>query len=146
MKKLSLLSIAFFLFVNIIHSQKPKTWIISDGTKETLQFDNEKGHLGDPDDISAVAGYLLMSNMFDTRAIVLGSTHHKELKNTPNTKQWAEGYFAKAYAKDLPQLNKKIGGYQEQINYIQSSIKETAEVYNPERTYNSLKEYASVQA
>ena len=134
-----------WLGVSTALAQKPKVWIISDGTRETLKFDNKKGHLGDPDDISALAGYLLMSNMFDTRGIVMGSTHHKELKFTPEEKPWFDEHFGGAYAKDLPQLNRNIGGYQEKIPFIESSIKKTGEVYQPDNTYHTLKGYESVQ-
>ncbi|WP_242121703.1 family 43 glycosylhydrolase [Aestuariivivens sediminicola] len=147
---LSFKSSKIFLIIALVCfelvAQKPKVWIISDVTKETLSFDNKKGHLGDPDDVSAIAGYLLMSNMFDTKAIVVGSAHHKELKYTPNSKEWADHFFGKAYKKDLPNLNKNIGGYQEKIPFIESSIKETAEIYKPKKKYRNLKKYSSVKA
>lgn len=139
-----------FLFLAIFQStitvaQKPKVWIISDGARETLQFNNEKGHLGDPDDISALAGYLLMANMFDTRGIVIGSTHHKELKYTPEEKPWFDNFLGKAYALDLSRLNKAIGGYPDSIPFIESSIKITSEVYQTNKEYKSLKNYTSIQ-
>ncbi|MFI3270359.1 MAG: hypothetical protein SNJ09_06115, partial [Rikenellaceae bacterium] len=54
----SLVAAALLLIAPLsVLAQKPAVWLISDGGEQ----------INDPDDISAVAGYLLMSNHFDTR-------------------------------------------------------------------------------
>lgn len=115
------------------NAQKPVVWLISDGGK----------NINDPDDISAIASYLLMSNMFDTRAIVLGSTVHPWNKKTINQKVWAEEVYGKAYSKDLKNLNKYIGGYQKEIRYLESSIKGMGKNFRWNTSYE-LKDYPSI--
>ena len=145
MKKISMLFFSI-LFVTKIAAQKPKVWIFTDMTDPTLQGNNHMGTINDPDDVSAMAGYLLIANMFDTRAVVVGSTHRGQHKSTPNQADWANTFFGKAYKKDVVHLNKNIGGYPESISYIQSSIKESAEKYQPKKTYTSLEKYSSIKA
>ena len=123
----------FGLSVFFINAQKPKVWLISDGGKD----------INDPDDISAIASYMLMSNHFDTRAIVLASTVHPWNKNKPDQKQWAEDTYGTAYAKDLPNLNKYIGGFQKSFRFMESSIKGMGENFNWEKQYN-LKDFPSI--
>ncbi|WP_298487777.1 family 43 glycosylhydrolase [uncultured Maribacter sp.] len=128
--------ITFFLFGFVIAmAQKPKVWLISDGG------DN----INDPDDISAVASYILMSNHFDTRAIVMASTVHPWNKNTPSQGKWAQETYGKAYAKDLPNLNKYIGGYQKSFRFMESSVKGMGENFQLQENYN-LKDYPSILA
>lgn len=129
--------ILFFLLILSIPAlaQKPKVWLISDGGK----------NINDPDDISAVASYLLMSNNFDTRAIVFGSTVHPWNKNKPDQVAWANETYGKAYAADLPNLNKYIGGYQKTIRFMESSIKGQGENFQWEKKYD-LKDYPSILA
>ena len=131
MKHIVLL-IVIFIF-QVTNAQKPKVWLISDGGKD----------INDPDDISAVASYLLMSNMFDTRAIVMGSTVHPWNKKTIDQKKWAIETYGKAYEADLPNLNKFIGGYQRDIRFMESSIKGMGENFKPEKQYE-LKDYPSI--
>lgn len=97
-------------------SQKPKVWIYSDMTDKTLPGQNHMGTINDPDDISAMAAYLLMANMFDTKGIVIGSTHREQHKDTPDQAEWANLFFGAAYKKDLVKLNKHIGGYPEEMH------------------------------
>lgn len=49
-----------------------------------LEGNNHMGTINDPDDISAMAGYLLMANNFDTRGIVVASTHREAHAKTAN--------------------------------------------------------------
>lgn len=141
-----ILSVVFAVLLNNSLAQKPKVCIISDGSDKNI-IDPELGrHIGDPDDISAIASYLLMSNMFDTRAIVVSSTQNYKGKVVPNQKLWADKLFGEAYKKDLPELNKNIGGYQNEINFVESCIKENGERYIPTQKYINLDRYKSVKA
>lgn len=127
-----------FLLLTIVLSvfgQKPKVWLISDGGE----------NINDPDDISAVASYLLMSNMFDTRAIVMASTVHPWNKNTPDQGQWAKDVYGNAYKADLTNLNKYIGGYQKEIRFMESSVKGQGVNFKWDKSYD-LKKYPSVLA
>ena len=45
---------------------KPIVWIYTDMSDSTLKGSEQRGHVNDPDDISAMAGYLLLANEFDT--------------------------------------------------------------------------------
>lgn len=40
-----------------------------------------------------------MSNEFETKGIVVASTHRKEHKESADQGKWAESYFRKAYQK-----------------------------------------------
>jgi len=123
------------IFVAISSSaQKPKVWLISDGGDK----------INDPDDVSAIASYILMSNMFDTRAIVLASTIHPWHKTTADQGLWAKELYGKAYAADLPNLNKYIGGYQSEFRFLESSVKGMG-VFQLTKDYD-LKDYPSILA
>jgi transcription elongation factor Elf1 len=139
---------AFFLglfFVsNGVVAQKAKVWIYTDMSDNTIPGNNHMKTVNDPDDISGMAGYLLMANMFDTKGIVVTSTHRSEHKNSENQADWANDFFGKAYKKDVLNLNKNIGGYPENIEFIQSCIKESAEKYNSSTAYQSLENYKTV--
>lgn len=115
-------------------AQKPKVWVISDGGQ----------NINDPDDISAVASYILMSNLFDTKAIVMASTIHPWHKDKPDQGEWAKETYGKAYAADLPNLNKYIGGYQKEFRFMESSVKGMG-VFQSELAYD-LKNYPSILA
>lgn len=135
-----LLAITLLLFSIIvvnqkILAQKPIVWLISDGGDK----------INDPDDISAIAGYLLMSNRFDTRAIVMGSSLHHWNKDTDNQAVWAKNTYGKAYAADLNNLNKYIGGYQKEIRFLESSIKGIGKSFQWQKSY-ALKDYPSILA
>lgn len=128
-------SILLLLVSMSMMAQKPAVWLISDGGK----------NINDPDDISAIASYILMSNHFDTRAIVLGSTTHPWNKETENQQKWAEETYGKAYKADLPNLNTYIGGYQKEFRFLESSIKGQGKSFSPVVNY-SLKDFPSIQA
>lgn len=137
---------ALVLFGLEAQGQNPKVWIYTDMTDNTLLGNNHMGTINDPDDISAMAGYLLMANMFDTKGIVVASTHRREHKTTPHQGEWANRFWGEAYHKDLKNLNKIIGGYPEQVDFVQSCIKESAERYNPDYEYTSLNNYTTVKS
>jgi len=130
----------------ISFAQKPLVWIYTDMSDRTLKGAEREGSVNDPDDISAMAGYLLMSNEFNTLGIVVSSTHRKEHVNTPNQAEWANNFFGKAYAADLTGLNKNIGGYPEKSTFTQSCIKESAERFSYEKNYTDLSNYSTVKA
>ncbi|WP_109831042.1 nucleoside hydrolase-like domain-containing protein [Reichenbachiella versicolor] len=130
-----LVTICFMLVVLVANAQKPKVWVISDGGDG----------INDPDDISAIASYLLMSNLFDTRAIVMASTVHAWNKETSDQGIWASEFFGKAYSSDLPNLKKHIGGYQSDFRFIESSIKGQGNNFDPKEDVN-LKDYPSILA
>jgi len=125
---------------------KPKVWIYTDMSDKSITGNNHMGTINDPDDISAMAGYLLMANMFDTRGIVITSTHRKEHVATPNQQEWVNRYFGDVYREEAKNLNKTIGGYPDDITFMQSCIKESAEKYNPATSYASLANYSTVKA
>ncbi len=126
---------SFIVQANDAVAQKPVVWLISDGGKG----------INDPDDISAVAGYLLMSNHFDTRAIVMASTVHPWNKATEDQKKWAEESYGVAYAAELGNLNKYIGGYQPSMRFMESSIKGCGENFSWTKRYD-LNKYPSIKA
>ncbi|MFI3323026.1 MAG: family 43 glycosylhydrolase [Rikenellaceae bacterium] len=147
MRKLLLLSLLVISTASLSFAQKkPIVWIISDGIDNTLKQPDGR-NISDPDDVSALAAYLLMSNHFDTRGIVLSSNNHKYLlKGAENQAVWADRYFGEAYRKDLPNLNKYIGGYQPNIPFLESALRETGVKFNPYQKYTSLDEYPSIKA
>ncbi len=129
-----LIIILMMIFGSVAKAQKPKVWVISDGGQ----------NINDPDDISAVASYILMSNHFDTRAIVLASTSHPWHKSKPDQAQWARETYGKAYAADLANLNKYIGGYQKEFLFMESSVKGMG-TFQLEKAYD-LKDFPSIMA
>lgn len=130
----------------VSRSGKPKVWIITDMSDKTLEGDNHVGTINDPDDISAMAGYLLMANEFDTKGIVVASTHRSRHRDSPNQADWANRYFGEAYRQAVIPLNKKLGGYPTTLSFMQSSIKETGQLFDPSQKYESLDELPSVKA
>lgn len=135
------------LFTNQGQAQKkPKVWIISDMSDKTIPGNNKEGTVNDPDDISAMAGYLLMANCFDTKGIVIASTHRKELATAPNQANWANDFFGTAINATFPKLAKQIKGYPSKITFQQSCIKETGERFLITNTYNSLNNYSTIKA
>jgi hypothetical protein len=112
---------------------------------KTIPGKNHMGTVNDPDDISAMAGYLLMSNEFETKGIVVASTHRKEHKESGDQGKWATSYFTPAYEKDIANLNKYLGGYPSGINFQQSSIKENAEKFDVTKDYKDLSNYTTVK-
>lgn len=123
---------------------RPKVWIITDMSDKRLQGQEKEGSVNDPDDISAMAGYLLMANEFETLGMVVASTHRKQHRDSPDQGAWANEFFGTAYRDDVTALNEAIGGYPADIVFTQSCIKKTAERYDAKRTYASLEAYDTV--
>jgi xylan 1,4-beta-xylosidase len=147
MLRLKTLLLAALLGGQVVAATRPAVWIITDMSDKTLPGDNHMGTLNDPDDISAMAGYLLLANEFDTRGIVVASTHRSEHANTPDQADWADQVFGKAYRAEVSQLTTTLGGgFPADISFIQSCIKATAERYDPARSYVSLEGYGSIRA
>lgn len=136
----------FVITLQILRAQKPKVWIYTDMTDKALPGNNHMNTINDPDDISAMAGYLLMCNEFDTKGIVIGSTHRSQHKNTPDQARWADSFLGEAYRKDVIHLNNNIGGYPKDVEFVQSCIKESGERFQPEKKYASLTPYSTVRS
>lgn len=124
---------------------KPKVWIISDASDPTLPGPNKHGTLNDPDDVSAMASYLLLANEFDTIGIVVASTHRHPHQHTPDQGSWANRLFGSAYKHDVVNLNRQIGGYPTDIVFKQSCIKQTGERFAESKDYRSLDGRPSVR-
>jgi hypothetical protein len=148
MKRYNSLLISFaLLVVQISFAQsKPKVWIYSDMSDKSIPGKNHMNTVNDPDDISAMAGYLLMANEFDTKAIVIASTHRNEHKASANQADWANSYFGSAYKQEVKKLNKQIGGFPKKIEFTESCIKATAEKYETGKLYKSLTNYSTVES
>jgi hypothetical protein len=142
MKKVVLLMLIAIGFT--VMAQKPNVFIYTDMSDKTLEG-KDHGTVNDPDDISAMAGYLLMCSEFNTLGIVVASTHRKEHATTPNQGDWANSYFGKAYKADRKNLKKSIKGYPKKIEFVQSSIKESAERFNAKKEYRDLTSYTTVK-
>lgn len=125
---------------------KPAVWIYSDMSDPSIPGKNHMGTVNDPDDVSAMAGYLLIANEFETKGIVIASTHRSEHRTSNNQQQWANEYFKKTYEKEVQKLNKEIGGFPNTIDFQQSSIKETGERFDPNKDYKDLTPYTTVQS
>lgn len=125
---------------------KPKVWIYTDMSDGTLKGPTHMGTVNDPDDISAMAGYLLMANEFETLGIVVASTHRKEHRDTPDQGAWANRLFGDAYRTEVGALNRAIGGYPPDMRFTQSCIKESGERYDATKTYADLARYPTVRA
>ena len=141
-----ILAIASILSLASTNAAKPKVWIYTDMSDDRLPGPNKENTINDPDDISAMAGYLLMANQFETLGIVITSTHRDQHKTTPHQGDWANEFIRSAYLNDLPNLNATIGGYPEDIRFRQSGIKESGERFDPKRSYKSLSGYPTVKA
>ncbi len=126
---------------------KPVVWIYTDMSDKAIPGKNHMGTVNDPDDISAMAGYLLLANEFDTRAVIVASTHRPEHATTPDQAAWADRFIGDAYRAEVANLNANLGGgFPADITFTQSSIKESAERYDPARTYASLDAYPTVRS
>ncbi|QDV22827.1 Kelch repeat-containing protein [Aureliella helgolandensis] len=126
-------------------SKLPKVWIYTDMSDPTLPGTNHRGTINDPDDVSAMAGYLLMANRFETLGIVVASTHRQEHAASPDQADWANRLFGTAYRTDLKNLQ-QLGGFPEEIRFTQSCIKSTGELFAEDEKYESLEGYRSVKA
>ncbi len=128
-------------------ARKPAIWIYTDMSDKTLPGPNHMGTLNDPDDISAMAGFLLLADRFEIRGIVVASTHRAEHRGTPDQAAWADRTFGEAYRAEAPVLERTVGGgFPADIRFLQSSIKATAELFDPRKTYPSLDAYPTVRA
>jgi hypothetical protein len=144
--KTLMINLALITFTISAFPQKPKVWIYSDMSDKTIPGTNSEGTVNDPDDISAMAGYILMSNEFNTINIVVASTHRSEHKTTGNQGTWATNYFGPAYTADLLGLNANIGGYPNAFTFQQSCIKESGERYSDSKDYSDLSGYSTVKS
>jgi hypothetical protein len=116
-------------------------------TDSSIPGKNHMGTVNDPDDISAMAGYLLLANEFDTRGIVVASTHRPEHATTPDQAAWADRTFGTAYRAEVANLNARLGGgFPADISFIQSSLTPTSERYDPKKKYTTLDAYPTVRA
>ena len=71
MKYINAITLLLF-FGSLAFSQtKPKVWIYTDMSDKNIGGIEKEGSANDPDDISAMAGYLLMANEFDSKGIVV---------------------------------------------------------------------------
>ncbi|MFZ5830347.1 MAG: nucleoside hydrolase-like domain-containing protein, partial [Planctomycetota bacterium] len=102
------------------------------------------GAITDPDDISAMAGFLLLSNEFDVRGISIACTSRKEVAAAPDQARWANDYLGAAYRADVKHLNARIGGYPEEITFVQSSIKGIR--FSESEDYTRLDAFPTIQA
>jgi len=126
---------------------KPAVWIYTDMSDKAIPGKNHMGTVNDPDDISAMAGYLLLANEFDTRAIIVASTHRPEHATTPDQAAWADRFIGDAYRAEVANLNANLGGgFPVDIVFTQSCIKQNSERYDPKKTYSSLDAYPTVRA
>ncbi len=139
-------SLLFLTAVAFAAAPKPIVWIYTDMSDGTLKGSERTGHVNDPDDISAMAGYLLLANEFDTRGIVVSSTHRKEHATTPDQGAWANTFFGDAYRAEVGNLNKTSGGYPADLRFTESCIKQTSERYDPKKTYTTLDAHPTVKS
>ena len=114
---------------------KPVVWIYTDMSDESIPGPNKEGTVNDPDDISAMAGYLLLADCFDTRGIVVASTHRKQHATSGNQAEWAQHYLGEAYAADVVNLKKVYPDFPDSISFTQSCIKESAERFDYKKDY-----------
>lgn len=126
--------------------EKPKVWIYTDMSDATLKGPTHMGTVNDPDDISAMGGFLLMAAEFETLGIVVASTHRREHRNTPDQAAWANRFFGDAYRAEVAALNQSIGGYPSEVRFAQSCIKDSGEHYDPAKTYADLADYPTVRS
>ena len=125
---------------------RPRVWIYTDMSDPTLKGSNKSGTINDPDDVSAMAAYLLMANEFRTLGIVVASTHRNEHGDTPDQARWANRFFGDRYRSDVKLLNERIRGYPEDVRFLQSCIKESAERFVSSADYRALGRYPTVHA
>ncbi len=123
---------------------KPHLWVYTDMSDPRVT--RSGGHpYNDPDDICTLAALLLQANRFHIAAVVYSSNHRKGLGGDTD---FVPNIFAGAYAHDRPHLEAALGGYQEKINFVRSSLRRTdpTERFDPERDYADLTDLPTVQA
>jgi hypothetical protein len=143
------IAIGWLLFQTAIFADgpnRPKVWIYTDMSDPGLPGTNHRGTINDPDDVSAMAGYLLMADRFETLGIVVASTHRKEHATTPDQADWANRVFGEAYRADVVGLKRSSASYPDDISFVQSCIKESAEKFVDDKRYESLDQYRTVKA
>jgi hypothetical protein len=144
---LRLLVLGGLTLIVAVATPKPAVWIYTDVSDKSIPGRNHMGTVNDPDDISAMAGFLLLANEFDTRGIVVASTHRPEHASTPDQAAWADRFIGEAYRAEVANLNANLGGgFPADITFTQSSIKESSERYDPAKTYASLDAYPTVRS
>lgn len=147
-KLVILLFICLGSLCSALHARtgKPVVWIYTDMSDKTIPGPNKEGTVNDPDDISAMAGYLLLADCFDTRGIVVASTHRKEHATSGKQADWAQHYFGDAYAADVVNLKKVYPDFPDSISFTQSCIKETAERFDYKKDYvKEIDRYSTVK-
>ncbi len=142
---ISMFLICLTALTNAVEMSSPKVWIYTDMSDPTLPGTNHRGTVNDPDDVSAMAGYLLMANRFETLGIVVASTHRKEHATSPDQAEWANRIFGEAYRADLSNL-RGLGGFPADIWFTQSCIKQTGELFAESNRYNALDRYSTVKS
>lgn len=150
-KKMQFLLMLFLLCVGRISfagtGNKPIVWIYTDMSDKTIPGPNKEGTLNDPDDISAMAGYLLLADCFDTRGIVVASTHRDGHKTSGNQAEWAQGYFGSAYNADVKNLKKVYPDFPSSVTFTESCIKMNSERFNYKKDYSKeIEKYTTVSS
>lgn len=144
MKQLLVMMFAFACVQQLYAQRKPIVWIYTDMSDKTIPGPNPAGTLNDPDDMSAMAGYLLMANNFDTRGIIVASTHRAGHATSADQGLWADSVYGSAYNYDLPHLLQYDASYPKQVKFVQSSIKTSAEKFDAAKDYSNLKPYTTI--
>lgn len=93
---ISIWSLLFQSATFVEEPKLPKVWVYTEMSDPTLPGTNHRGTVNDPDDVSAMADYLLMANRFETLGIVVASTHRKEHATSPDQAAWANRVFGNA--------------------------------------------------
>lgn len=126
-------------------ANKPIVWIYTDMSDKTIPGPNKEGTLNDPDDISAMAGYLLLADCFDTRGIVVASTHRGGHKESGNQADWANEFFGSAYKADVVNLRKVYPDFPSKVIFTESCIKKSSERFNYRNDYSKeIDKYTTV--
>lgn len=130
------------LSFHALAAEKPSIWVYSD-LSDPRQVRDHNHPINDPDDISALGSLLLTANRFNIEGIVVSSTNRA---NLVDPMPFINEAFIKPYQASLPGLNSTIGGYQEQINILRSSVTQVAEPkrFNPNKSYLDLAEFTTV--
>ena len=126
-------------------ANKPIVWIYTDMSDKTIPGPNKEGTLNDPDDISAMAGYLLLADCFDTRGIVVASTHRGGHKESGNQADWANDFLGSAYKADVVNLRKVYPDFPSKVTFTESCIKKSSERFNYRNDYSKeIDKYTTV--
>lgn len=120
---------------------KPNVWILTDMSDPRLG-------VNDPDDVVAMAMYLLNADRFNTASVTVASTHRSRLLTAPNQATWASGHLGGAYAKAQPCLQAQYGGYPSTVPWRQSSLStgDSIRKFRDQDDYANLNGFPSVRA